>query len=99
QENLPDAIVDFVRAGVEKVLAFKVDLCSTEFAGEPFGKVKRRGSSAEFFQVILELALELRVSLRAGVFLLQLLQRMHECLRHEAPAVGAKMTGGIGQVN
>jgi len=94
---LPDAIVDFVRAGVEQVFALEINLRAAEFAGEPFRKIKRRGPAAKFFQVIFELALECRVLLRALVFVLQLLQGMHQRLRHEPPAVRAEMALGVWQ--
>jgi tetratricopeptide (TPR) repeat protein len=41
-------------------------------------------------QVIGKFALELRVVLRAEILLLQLLERVHECLRHEPSAVRAE---------
>ena len=98
EQDLADAVVDLVRAGVEQVLALEINFRAAEFPGEAFGKVKRRGPAAEFLQVILELALKLRVLLRAEIFVLQFLQRMHQRLRHETPAVGAEMALGVGKI-
>ena len=90
------AVVDLVRAGVEQVFALQINFRAAQFAGEPFGEVERRGPSAEFLQVIFELALKLRILLRAEIFILELLQRMHQGLGHEAPAVGTEVAAGIG---
>ena len=96
EQDLADAVVDLVRAGVEEVFALEVDLRAAQFAGEALGKVKRRGPAAELLQVILELALELRVLLRAEILGLQLLQRVHERLRHIPAPVGAEVAERIG---
>ena len=98
EQDLADAVVDLVRAGVEQVLALEINLRAAEFAREPFGEIKRRGPAAEFLEVILELALELRVVLRAEVFVLQFLQRVHQRFRHKTSAVGAEMALGVGQI-
>ena len=92
EQDLADAIVDLVRAGVQQVLALEIDFGAAQLAGEPLGKIQRRGASAEFTQIISELFQELRVVLGPGVLVLELLQRMHERLRNEAPAIGTEMT-------
>ena len=65
---------------------------------QTFGEVQRRGSPAEFAQVVIQLPLKLRVMLRAEVFLLQLLQRVHQRLGHEPSAVGTEMSLGVRQI-
>ncbi len=95
EEDLADGVVDLVRAGVEQVFALEINFRAAEFAREAFGKIKRRGASAKFAQVILQFALKFRVLLRAEIFLLQLLQRMHQRLRHITSAVRAEMAVGI----
>ena len=85
-----------MRAGVEQVFALEIDLRAAEFAREALGEVKRRGPAAELAQVIFELALELGVLLRAEIFLLQFLQRVHQRLRHVTPAVRAEVAVGVG---
>jgi len=96
EQDLADAVVDLVRPRVEQVLAFQIDLRSAQLPREPFRKVERRGPAAEFPEVILELALELGVLLRAAVFGLQLLQRMHQRFRHITAAVRAEVAMRVG---
>src|SRR5258708_3479502 len=69
----------------------------TEFLGEPFGEIKRRGAADKFGEIITQLLLKFGIMLRAEVFFFQLLQRMHQRLRHITSAVGAEMAGRIGQ--
>ena len=98
QQDLADGVVDLVRAGVVQILALEIDFRAAQFAGEPFGKIQRRGPSAKFLEVIRQFALKFRVLLRAEIFRLQLLQRMHQRLRHITSAVRAKMALGVGQI-
>ena len=85
------AVVDLVRAGVEQVFALEINLRAAEFPRQAFGEIKRRRATAEFAEVIIQLALKLRVLLRAEIFRLQLLQRMHQRLGHVTSAVRTKM--------
>ena len=98
EQDLADGVVDLVRAGVEQVLALEKNFRAAEFAREAFGEIKRCGPATEFPEIILELALKRRVFLGAEVFGLQLLQRVHQRLRHEASAVGTEMALGVGQI-
>jgi hypothetical protein len=97
-ERLADGVVDLVRAGVEQVLALEINFRAAEFAREALGKIKRRGPAAKFLEIIRQLALKFRVVLRAEVFGLQLLQRVHQRLGHITSAVGPEVAGGIGQI-
>ena len=42
-QDLAHGVVDFVRAGVVKVLALEINFRAAEVLGEAFGKIKRRG--------------------------------------------------------
>ena len=46
EQRLTQRIVDFVRAGVQQVLALEVDLCAAQRFAEAFGEVERRGAAA-----------------------------------------------------
>ena len=94
----PDGIVDFVRAGVEQILALEINFRAAQFACEPFGKIKRRGPSAKLAQIIIQFRLKFQVLLGAIILLLQLLQGIHQRLRHVTPAIGTETSAGIGQI-
>ena len=82
EQDLADGIVDFVRAGVEQILALEINFRAAQFAREAFGEIKRRGAADKFREVIGQLALKFRIVLGAEIFRLQLLQRVHQRLRH-----------------
>ncbi len=84
-----------MRAGVEEVFAFEINLRAAQHAREPFGKVKGRWPATKLFEVIIQLALKIRVVLRAEVFLLQFLKGVHQCLRHEPATVRAEVAARI----
>jgi hypothetical protein len=42
QQDLADAIVDLVRAGVIELVALEVDLGAAEMLGQPLGEIQRR---------------------------------------------------------
>jgi hypothetical protein len=42
KQDLADAIVDLVRAGVIELVALEVDLRAAEMLGQPLGKIHRR---------------------------------------------------------
>ena len=98
EQDLADGVVDLVRAGVVQVFALEINFRAAEFLGEAFGKIKRRGAADKFREVIRKLALKFRVVLRAEVFGLQLLQRVHQGFRHITSAVGAEVACGVGQI-
>ena len=81
-----------------QIFALQINFCAAEFLGEPFGKIKRRGAADKFLEVIIQFALEFRVVLRAEIFLLQFLQRMHQRLRHITSAVRTEVAVGVGQI-
>jgi len=95
EQDLADAVVDFMRAGVEQVFALEINLCAAEFAGEAFGKIERSRAATEFSQVIVKFLLEFGVVLRAKVFLFKFLQRMHQCFRHVTTAIRAEVALGV----
>ena len=97
EENLADGVVDFVRAGMVEVLAFEIYFGAAKFARETFGKIKRRGAAAELLEIIGQLTLKFWVLLRAEIFRLELLERMHQGLRHVTSAIRPKMALGVGQ--
>src|SRR5262245_10591984 len=98
QKDLAHTIIDFVSARMEQVFPFEINLCASEFAGEAFGKVKRRWSSAKLFQIIVKFALKLGIFLGTKILLLELLQGMHQGFRNETPSVRAEMAMVVGRL-
>jgi hypothetical protein len=98
EEDLPHRVVDLVRAGVVEVFALEINLRATEVFGQTFRKVKRCGTTDEFREIVGKFALKLGVVLRAEVFGLQFLQRMHQRLGHVTSAIRTEVALGIGQI-
>ncbi len=71
EQDLADAIVDLVRAGVVEFVAFEPDLCAAQLFGEPGRKVQRAGAADVVFQQVVELGLKRRIGLGGGIFRLQ----------------------------
>ena len=60
EERLAEAVVDLVRAGVEKVFALEVNLRAAEVFGEARGEVERGGTAGVVAQQRVELQMERR---------------------------------------
>ena len=70
EQSLAEGVVDFVRAGVEKVFALEINFCAAELLGQPLGVVESRGAAGEVVQQVIELSLECGVGFGAFVLLL-----------------------------
>ena len=92
QQDLADAVVDLVGAGVVQILALEIEAGSAELLGQPFGQVQRAGAADIVAQQGAVLLPEAVVSTGGGERLLQRLQRRHQGLRHVAAAVAAKLS-------
>ncbi len=44
EQDLAEAIVDLVRAGVVQLLALEIDLRAAEMLGQPLGEIERRSA-------------------------------------------------------
>src|SRR5205807_7355600 len=90
QQDLPQGVVDLVRAGVAQVLALEPDLGAAGLVGEAIGPIDRRRPSAEGPREVLELTRK-RLILVGGVERgRQLLDGGHQGFRDVLPAVAAK---------
>ena len=94
QQRLAERVVDLVRTGVTEVLALQVD-AAAEPLREPRGEAERGRPPDVVTQQAPQLGLEIRVAARRLVRELQLVQRLHQRLRHVAPAVRPEVTGGV----
>src|SRR5690242_5906569 len=90
QKTLANGVIDFVRAGVEQVLALEVDARAAELFREARSKLQRRGAAGKVFQQILKAGLERRVGFCEFVGALELKQRHHQRFGNVAAAVRAE---------
>ena len=98
EQDLPDAIVDLVRAGVVQFVALEPDLCAfpgggtgADMARKPLGIVERGGAADIMFEQIVELLLERRILFRGAVFALQVEDQRHQRFGDVTPAIHAEM--------
>ena len=96
EEALADSVVDFVRAGVEKVFALEVNARAVEMFGQALGELERRGAADEILEERVELRLEGGVGLGEFVGALKFEERDHKGFGDVAAAVGAEASGGLG---
>src|SRR5882762_11414753 len=93
EDALADGVVDFVRAGVEKVFAFEIDARAAEMFCETFGELKRRGTARKIFEEIVEASLEDGIGFGLFVDALEFKERNHERFGDVAAAVRAEASG------
>ena len=63
QQDLAEAVVDLVRAGVVQILALEIDLRAAEMLGQAFGEIELRRPAGIVGRQILQLGLEVRIVL------------------------------------
>jgi hypothetical protein len=95
EQNLPQCVVDLVRAGVTEILALEVDPGAAEFFRQALGEIKRRLPAGVFPELALKLAAKRGIAPRGAVSLLQLDQRRHERLGHVSPAEDAEVAAPV----
>ena len=71
---------------MEQVLALEVELRAAQAFREPPGVEERRGTAREISQQAVEFGLEIRITTRSFVRLLQFLDRVHQGFRHKTAA-------------
>ena len=72
EQDLAEAIVDLVRAGVIEVLALEIDLRAAEMLRQPLGEIERIGPPHIVLQQAVELGMKRGIVLHVVVGLLQL---------------------------
>src|SRR5207248_1478138 len=97
EQRLAEHVVDLVGAGVAEVLALEPDARAAAVLAEPRREVERRRTAGVIREQPGQPSLERAVAPRGDVRLLQLDERRHQRLRHEAPAEAPEVAGGVGQ--
>ena len=105
EQDLADAIVDLVGAGMVELVALEPDLralaCGSGFAdmvGQPFGIIERAGAADIMFEQVVELFLERRIGLCRAIMFFQIEDQRHQRLGDIAAAEFAEMAAIIGLV-
>ena len=103
EQDLADAVVDLVRAGVVQVLALEVDLrafasgrIAAQRLGQTLGIIKRRGVADEMLEQPVEFGMEALVHLRGAIFALEVEDQRHQRLGDVAAAELPEMSVSIG---
>src|SRR5690606_14532312 len=86
EQDLAEAVVDLVRAGVVEVLALEIDLGAAEMAGQTLGEIELRRTAGIEGRELLELRPELRVGLGLVPVPFQIEDQRHQRLGDEAAA-------------
>ena len=97
EERLAEDVVDLVGAGVTEVLALQVDPGAAGLLAEARREVERGGPPGVVPEEPGEARLERGVAPRPGVRALELDERGHERLGHEAAAEPAEVPLRVGQ--
>src|SRR5208282_3330772 len=95
QQGLAEAVVDFVRAGVEKIFALEINFRASKFCGQAAREEQRRRASSIRLQQLVEALLKFAIVLGFFVFALQFVERGHQRFRNVAASVDAETAGGI----
>jgi hypothetical protein len=92
QQDLADAVVDLVRAGMIQLVALEVDLRAAEMFGQPLGEIERAGPPHIMLEVVFQLLPEIRVVVGGVPGLFDLEDQRHQGFGHEAAPEYAEMT-------
>ena len=97
EENLPEGVVDLMRAGVEQVFALEINFGTAQFLRPALGEIQRRRATDIVVKEVVEFGVEGRIIfcrlIRGGQFL----KRGHQRLGHEHAAKLSVVAGSIGQ--
>src|SRR4051812_21496351 len=99
EQRLTDRVVDFVRAGVVKILALQPDLSAAALFTQPLREIKRRRTSNVVLQQRGQLGLKRGVLTRAVIFCGEFVECANERFGDVAPAKLSEPAGRIGNLN
>jgi len=103
EQDLADAVVDLVRAGVVQFLALEIDLrplalggAVAQHLGHTLGIIHRARAPDIMGHQAVELGLECRINLRCAVFAFQVEDQRHQGLGDVAAAIVTEMAALVG---
>ena len=96
EQDLAEAVVDLVRAGVVEVFALQINLRAAEMLGQALGEIERALAADIVLEHSAEFGLERGIGFRGFVGALQIEHQRHQRLGDEAPAITAEMALRIG---
>ncbi|MNQ89294.1 hypothetical protein D3C85_1046000 [compost metagenome] len=96
QQDLADAVVDLVRAGVVQLFALEVDLRAAAVFGQALGEVQRARAADVVALEVGQFLLEFRVVLGRFVFAGQVVDQRHQGFGDVLAAEGAEQALGVG---
>ena len=85
-----------MRASVIEVFALEMDLRAPQLTAQAIGVINRARPTDEIGQFATELSFEGVVVAIVFVDLVELLERIDQCLGHKGAAIGAKVASGVG---
>ena len=92
QKSLAQAVVDFVRPGMQKIFALEIDFRAAKLFSEPPCEKQCRRPASVGVQEFIQTTLEFAIAFCLIVFALQFFKRGHQRLGDVAPSVDAEAT-------
>ena len=97
EQDLAEAIVDLVRAGVVELVTLEVDFRRAEVLGQALGEIERRGAAHIMGPEVLHRRCERRVGLGLAISALEIEHERHQGLGDEPAAIGSKTASASGR--
>src|SRR5690606_37038161 len=91
EQDLAEAIVDLVAAGMVELVALEIDLRAAELLRQPLGEIERARPAGIMGVEMFELGPERGIGLGRLVFPLQVEDQRHQRLGDETAAIEAEM--------
>ena len=95
QQDLTQSVIDFVRAGMQKIFALEIDAPAAAMLSQTLREEERSRPPRIISQQLIEFVLKALIRPRGFVGRRQLFQRRHQSLGHEAAAITAPMAQRI----
>ena len=90
KQDLAEAIVDLVRAGVIELFALEIDFRAAQMRGQPLGEIERARPAGVVLAEMVELGLERWIALGLAPVALEVEDQRHQRLGDEAAAEHAE---------